>query len=268
MEIDLDNSLEIKIRNTQPVALEDLSLSLLAFGQQFHKFVEAEVENGSEVSAELLIKEVRSGSIVVELVSQSVPIAPLLWQGGSLLEWSKVVQNLCAWLLGKIDNAPKEYSKQDLQQWNRFVEPVAKDGGSQMNINVAEGGKVINQIVVSSTEAKAMQNQIERLVDDMDEPEENIHRKKVMYWYQTKFDPNSDTGNRAIIDDISRSALKVVFENKSVKEEMLQSQPRFGKPWQELAYIVDVEVQTVRGKPKVYKVLKYYPEYTFDPDVD
>ena len=39
---------------------------------------------------------------------------------------------------------------------------------------------------------------------------------------------------------------------------------QLGKPWQELAYVVVIEVQTVRGIPKMYKVLKYYPEYTFD----
>ena len=35
-----------------------------------------------------------------------------------------------------------------------------------------------------------------------------------------------------------------------------------------LAYVVDVEVETVRDVPKMYKVLQYYPEYTFDPDED
>ncbi|MCR9423844.1 hypothetical protein [Vibrio sp. RM-69-4] len=157
-------------------------------------------------------------------------------------------------------------TKQDLQEWNKIVEPIAKDHGSQMNINVSDGGQVINQFILDSTEAAAIQNRICRLVEDMDTPQENKHLKKVMYWYQTKFDPNSDTGNKAIIDDISKSALKVIFENNALKEAMLHPDPSLGKPWQELAFVVDVEVQTVRGKPKMYNVLNYYPEYTFDPD--
>ncbi|MDT9694047.1 hypothetical protein Q5762_38120, partial [Streptomyces sp. P9(2023)] len=91
-----------------------------------------------------------------------------------------------------------------------IVEPIAKDHGSQMNINVSDGGQVINQFILNSTEAAAIQNRICRLVEDMDTPQENKHLKKVMYWYQTKFDPNSYTGNKAIIDDISKSALKVI----------------------------------------------------------
>ncbi len=268
IDIDLSKKLEITINNTKPVGLEDLSLSLLAFNHQFHKFIESETNKETEIGTELLIKEVRSGSIIVELVSQAAPIVPLLWEGGSLLQWSKVVQDTCKWLLGKIDTPPKSHTKQDLQEWNNIVEPVAKDNGSQININVSDNAKIINQITINSTEANAMQNRISHLIEDIDTPEDNIHKRKVMYWYQTKFDPNSDTGNRAIIDDLSKTGLKVIFENNAVKDEMLHSDPKFGKPWHELAYVVDVEVQTVRGAPKMYTVLKYYPEYTFDPEAE
>jgi hypothetical protein len=264
----MDKKLEIKINNTKPVALEDLALSLLSFNHQFHKFVESETNKETDVGSELLIKEVRSGSIIIELVSHAAPILPLLWEGGSLSEWAKVVKDTCSWLLGKIDRPPKEMTKQDLQEWNKFVEPVAKDNGSQMNINVSNGGIVINQITINSTEANAMQNKISKAIENLDTPEENIHNRKVMYWYQTKFDPNSDTGNKAIIDDISKSGLKVIFENNAVKESMLHVDLKFGKPWQELAYVVDVKIETVRGVPKMYKVLKYYPEFTFDPEAD
>ena len=266
LEVDLDKKLEIKINNQKPVALKDLTLSLLSFNHQFQKFIETETESDSGIGTELLIKEVRSGSIIVELVSQVAPIVPLIWEGGTLSQWTKVVQDVCLWLLGKQDTPPKELSKQDLQEWNKFLEPVAKDHGSQMNINVSEGGQVVQHITINSTEANAMQNQVTKFIEEMESPVENVHRKQVMYWYQTKFDPNSDTGNRAVIDKISGKHLKVIFENNAVKEEMYGSGIEFGKPWHQLAYVVDVEVETVRGAPKMYKVLRYYPEHTFDPE--
>jgi len=268
LEIDLDKKLEIKINNDRPVSLKDLSMSLLSFNHQFHKFVEAETDRETQVGTELLIKEVRKGSIVIELVSQAAPIVPLLWGGGTLSQWSSVVQGVCDWLLGKIDAPPREMTKQDLQEWNKFVEPVAKDNGSQMNIIVSDGGAVINNFTINSTEANAIQNEIGRRIDQLDEPEDHVHRRKVMYWYQAKFDPHSETGNRAIIDDISKKSMKVIFENNAVKDEMLHPPEHFKKQWHELAYVVDVEVETVRGEPKMYKVLKYYPEHTFDPEVE
>lgn len=268
LEIDESKKLELIINNVKPVALKDLSISLLSFNHQFHKFVESETDEETNIGSELIIKEVRSGSIIVELASLAAPVVPLLWEGGTLTQWSKIVQDTASWLLGKSTQSPKEYSKQDLQEWTQIIEPIAKDNGAQMNINVADGGKVINQITFNSNDAKAMQNQIGRLIDVLDEPEENIHRRKVMYWYQAKFDADSDTGNRAIIDELSKSSLKVVFENNAVKEAMLHPDSSFNKPWHELAYVVDVEVQTVRNVPKLYKVLQFYPEYTFDPDED
>lgn len=77
LEIDLDNKMEITIRNENPVSLKHLSLSLLSFNHQSHKFVEGETDKETDIGSELLIKEVRKGSIVIELVSQAVPIVPL-----------------------------------------------------------------------------------------------------------------------------------------------------------------------------------------------
>ena len=268
LEIDLSKKLEIKINNVKPVSLQDLSLSLLSFNNQFHKFVKSETNKETEIGTELLIKEVRSGSIIVELITQAAPIVPLLWEGGSLAQWATVIESTCQWLLGKSVTPPKKLSKQDLQEWNKIIEPVAKDSGSQMNFTVSDNGRVVNQFFINSNEAKAMQNQIGRYIEDIDAPDDNTHIRKVMYWYQTKFDPDSDTGNRAVIDDINKNSLKVIFEDNEVKESMLQSDPKFDKPWHELAYIVDVDVQTVRGAPKLYKVLKYYPEDTFDPELE
>ena len=87
-----------------------------------------------------------------------------------------------------------------------------------------------------------------------------------MVWYQTKFDSESHTGDKAIIEAISKKAVKVIFDNNAVKEAMLRGDERYSKPWHKLAYIVDVEVQTVNGTPKLYTVLKYYQEDTFDLD--
>lgn len=59
MEIDLSKRLEIKIKNKNPVGLEDLALSLLAFNHQFQKIVESETNRRTGIGSELLIKEVR-----------------------------------------------------------------------------------------------------------------------------------------------------------------------------------------------------------------
>ena len=266
MEIDFNSKLEITIKNEKPVVLTDLTLSLLGVNQQFQRFIETETTEDYQPSTELYIKEVRSGSIVVELVALAMPVVPLIWEGGSLSEWVNFAKSMIEWFIGKASNPPKELTKNDLKQWNSILEPVAKDNGSQLNITVSDGGKVINQIFVNSQEANAAQNKIQRELEDFDDPDEHIQKNKVMTWYQTKFDSESHTGDKAIIESISKNAIKVVFENNAVKESILKGDSRYSKPWHKLAYLVDVEVQTINGKPKVYTVLRYHAKETFDPD--
>jgi len=265
MELDFSNKLEITINNQKPVVLTDLTLALLGIGQQYERFIENETTEQYSAGSELFVKEVRSGSIVVELIAQTIPVVPLLWQGGSLLEWANHAKSVIAWLNGKLTNPPKDVTKNDLKQWNNILEPVAKDHGSQMNFSISDGGQVINQWFITSEQANAAQNSIRREIGLLEEPDDHIQRKRIMVWYQTKFDDTSQTGSRAVIESISKSPVKVIFENNAVKKAMLAGDSRFSKPWHELAYIVDVRVQTVQGVPKVYTIINYYDEDTFDP---
>lgn len=265
LELDFNDKLQITINNTKPVVLTDLTMALIGVGQQFERFIENETTEQHQAGSELFIKEVRSGSIIVELVAQAIPVVPLLWQGGSIIEWIGYAKSVIEWLNGKLDKPPKDVTKQDLRQWSNILEPVAKDHGSQLNFTVSSGGQVVNQFFINSEQANAAQNAIRREIGLLDEPDDHTQRKRVMTWYQTKFDDTSQTGNKAVIESISKSPVKVIFENNAVKKALMAGDPRFNKPWNELAYIVDVKVQTVQGIPKVYTVINYYDEDTFDP---
>lgn len=265
MEINFNDKLEITIRNEKPVVLTDLTLSLLAVNQQFQRFLESKTNHDYQTSTELYIKEVRSGSIVVELVALAMPIIPLVWTGGPLNEWMNQAKAILDWLLAKTANKPKDLAKADYNQWNSILEPVAKDSASQLNFSVSDNGRVINQFFINSSQANEAQNRIKRELAKIDEPEDHVHKKKVMTWYQTKFDAESHTGDKAVIESITKKPLKVIFDNNAVKEAMLKGDPRFARPWHELAYVVDVELQTINGVPKVYTVLNYHKKDTFDP---
>lgn len=266
MDIDFNTKLQITIKNQKPVVLTDLTLSLLAINQQFQRFIESETNQDYDASSELYIKEVRTGSIIVELVTQTLPILPLVWTGGSLAEWVTQAQGIINWLLNKSADKPKDLSKKDYQQWQSILSPIAKDNGSQLNFTVSDGGQVINQFFINSTDAEKAQLSINNKLRELEEPNDHIQRKKVMVWYQTKFDRESHTGDKVVIEAISKKPVKVVFENNSVKEKMLKGDSRFDKPWHELAYLVDIEIQTINDVPKLYTILRYFEDDTFDPN--
>lgn len=177
LELNFSDKLQITINNTKPVVLTDLTMALLGVGQQFERFIENETTDQHQTGSELFIKEVRSGSIIVELVAQAIPVVPLLWQGGSVIEWFGYAKSVIEWLNGKLEKPPKDVTKQDLKQWNNILEPIAKDHGSQMNINVSSGGKVINQFFISSEQANSAQNAIRREMELLDEPNDHTQRQ-------------------------------------------------------------------------------------------
>lgn len=264
-DIDTSKKLEITFENQTPVLLDDLTGALFSVGQQYARFVEAATTEQYRASPDLFIKEVRTGSLVFEVVALGMPILPLVWQGGSLSEWVDVAKETFDWLLNRRNIPPVEMAKQDLQQWDSIIEPVAKDNGSQIIFNVTDNGKVTNNFIINSPDALIAQSSIRKLLADAKSPENQIYRRKVMTWYQTRFDSQSDTGDKVIIEAISRKATKVIFENPAVKAAMLQGDSRYDKPWNELAYVVDVKVQTVGGVPKLYEIVDYHSEHTFDP---
>ncbi|HFF5999863.1 TPA: hypothetical protein ACGY71_001353 [Stenotrophomonas maltophilia] len=261
-----ENRLQVTINNRTPVSLTDLTLSLLAISQQYESFIENSFPSDERPSTELLIKEVRSGSIIVELFANAIPFIPLLWTGGSLLEWASNAKDIALWLQGKLADKPQDLSKSDLKQWNSIIEPIAKDNGSQLNLSVTGNGNTVNLLTVNSNEAVRMQNRIKKEIGKIEDPQEATYKKRVMTWYQAKFDTKSKTGNRAKIESVSSKPLRVLFENNAIMEEMFAQGNEFSRPWQHLAYVVDVHIQTLNGTPRVATIVKFYPEETFDPD--
>ena len=67
------------------------------------------------------------------------------------------------------------------------------------------------------------------------------------------------------LESISKTPIKVVFENNPVKKAMLVGDSRFSSPWHELAYLVDVRIQTVQGITKVYSIFNYHDDEKFNP---
>jgi len=260
-----ESVLTVQIKNVKPIALTDLTVAMLDFSSQYSQFIDRETAHELDSASELYIKEVRSGCIIFELVSNAIASSPVFWEGGALAEYSKYLEQIFNWLLGKLGEDTYEPTKKDLQQLQGILEPVAKDSGSQMNIVVNEGGNVTQNFYIDSMGANAAQNTIHKKLETMKERKEYPCKKRVIQWHQTKFDMSSSTGDQAIIESISRSPIKAVFNDSTIKEDILHSGDRFNKPWHELAYVVDIEVQTIGGKPKMYTILKYYPEDTFDP---
>ena len=273
-----DNRIIVRFENTKPVSLRELSSALGSLSRQYSSFITNET-GGLEIDADLRVREVREGSILLELVSSIVlPVIPLLWKGDdSLSEWMKYLRLAIRSL--KEGKAPsgRSITTEDYRDYKNIFTPVSKDQGSNLFIEQFNNHGTINVINISSSEATEMRKVVEqqerldvyvavprfqpiekKAIDAV--PKFQTIEKKAMKWDQAKFDPQSETGNRAVIEDLSAKPLKVIFQDREVRESMQHQTSEDKTPWHELVYIVDVEVELKNGEPKSYKILKYYAE--------
>jgi hypothetical protein len=241
--------LTFEMRNTQPVELLDLTDSLAAFASRFSSYAEASGIDPDEGRARLYIREIRSGSIIAELVSLLQQTTFLLEHddvlGGFVTHIAEIIQFL---LKGDQEQLPKE-QVQDIAQ---IVEPIAKDHGSQLNLVVRDnvGDVTINTVVITSEDAQTIRRRATRRLQPQLETSDRSFTKEVLTLFQARDDAKSQSGDRGIIDKFSPKPLKLIFENEAAKKAILDLDVNPFK----VAFVVDGELMMSTGKPAAYKI--------------
>lgn len=248
--------LKIEINNQRPVELLDLAKSMISVSDEYKRFLAKNELHVDPDHVKLYIKQIYGGSIITELVSLAPYTLPLIDHAVIVVEYTKHIISLYEWLSGN-DEKQQSPEKSTLENLSNIIEPIAKDRGSQMNIGTIDvaGDYVVNNYYINSVDANASQNAIKRQLSAMKEPVTGIHRDVVMYWAQARNDPNgSKAGDRARIESIYKGDVKVRFLSEKIKLKMLYEEPHpFSK-----AFVVDVAVETVNGKPALYKILEIH----------
>ncbi|MBP7231359.1 MAG: hypothetical protein KBA28_05450, partial [Syntrophaceae bacterium] len=154
------------------------------------------------------------------------------------------------YLLGNNNEKPN-LTRANYQNISGFVEPVAKDKASQVNINTVVNGNISYVFGLNSIDANAVQNAARREIELLAEPITGTYRNVVFYWYQARNDAASQFGDKVIIESISPSPVKAIFDSEKVKGKAVwcEENPLTS------GYIADVSIETIQGKPVLYKIL-------------
>ena len=249
--------LVITINNKNPVELVDLAQSMLALAGEYRQMLSDSSGSGDPDEVKLYIKEVRSGSIVQELVPIAMATLPFVAQVNTIAEFTKHISNLSSWFLNHRSqvgwNGPA-IDRKTLQNLDSLLEPIAKDPGSSINIGaITVNGNVNVSLNIRSQEASAIQNNIAHALKEQKKSIAGHYENVVMYWSQARNDMRAKPGDKAIIESISKSAVKIGFSNDNLKKRMLFD---VAHPF-EKAFIVDVWVETIHDKPVLYVVDEY-----------
>ncbi len=257
--------LTIKFSNNEPIELNQLTASLNALGNQYDNFLKkSDKFDYDKKQRKLYISKLESGSIYAELMPV---IAETINQANSVIEFGTYLTDCYNYFLGTIKENKYKFSKKDLTELADIINPTANDHGGQIIIDVkGDNNHIVNIINIDSTKANAIQNSLNKNSVELEE-KPRYHSKVLMSWASAIFNEKHDNNSgKVIIEAIDKKPRKVVFESERDRIFATSSNSIFSnKNWQDLGYMVDVEVAYISDKPVLYKVIKLYPEDTFDP---
>ena len=255
--------LSIKIDNKNPIELNQLTLSLNALASQYDSFLKKSSEfDYKRHERKLYISKLEMGCIYAEFVPA---IIPLISDMNSILAFGKYLRDVFEYMTGIKKDLSYKLTKTDCNDLSQLVEQTATDHGSNMNITINGDNNILLPVIsLDSIKSNALQNAL-RKYSDQDSDIRSSYKKELMYWANANFTKNK-AFDKVVIEKIDSKPRKVVFDNESDKIIATSHNGRFAsKNWQDLAYVVDVEVSYIQGTPSIYKITKLYENEIFDP---
>lgn len=254
-----DIRLHIHIKDTQPMELLDLTGSLVALNSQYVSYLKRHAGDNIRSEAKLYVKEIRHGSVIVELVdTMAVAVLPFMENANTIIGFVEYCKAAIGYFLGKSDDNPG-LTVSDCRDFGNIVNPIAADNGAVINIGTYINGDVKVELTTNSMESNAIQNAVRKEIKRLSVLEQtDMHKNVLMTWQQASSDIRNNAKNRGVIDSIIPGrAMKVLFEDDDVKRKMLYGEDN---PLTSV-YVVDVKVETSQNKPVAYRIVKLHETF-------
>lgn len=242
--------LSITFDPKRPMELADLAASFGALSKEYKLWLDENEAGHVANDVTLCVKELRTGSIVADIVALSPLALPFMENTKTVIEFGKYLKVAYDALLAR--RADAHLPRHTYENLSCFVEPVAKDNGSQVNVSTVINGNVSLHLHLGSVEANAVQNAARHEMASAKTSVTGLHEQVVLYLYQARNDAKSSAGDRAVIESIHPGPVKLVFNEDGQKAAILAASDN---PFQH-AYLVDVMVETIGGRPVLYKVVQ------------
>ena len=204
----------------------------------------------------LFVREVRNGSAIFDVCAAAWPLLPqVLHHGSTLLGYLNDLKTVFKFLKKEGTAKPPGLDKAKLERITRMVQPTAKDSpGATFNIYYVEKGKIADSLNLNVMEANAVQNSARLEIEKIKAPLAGDHDGVVLYFFQTRDDTRSDTGDKAIIERFSKSPVKTKFATEEAKVRVLGLASNIFHH----AFVVDVRIETIDDKPVLYTILRVH----------
>ena len=266
-----------------PIELNDLTGSFAALARMYERHYRPE---GESPAPKLYVTKLETGSIIAEIAPYAVLLGAIISTMDSAMIVSDFVNRVSAGIKAfsdptRIDSAALPDvlmpSRDDATDLREFVKPLTGKNGAKLGVKHAryeshDGGRrtiveydfdenQLNRAVVNIDHALAnpatiFTQELALEFQENSDGEASILKEVMLFFEQASRKPGKEsgrTGDRGIIPDVSPRSLPVYFRKsfQNLKDQMVRGDVN---PLTNFAFVVDVHVQRVNGKPKAYIV--------------
>ena len=244
------------IERSKPIEISEFVTSLNAIGNLFSLFAKKNGDCKEAAKSKLYVEKIEEGCIDIILCEiASAGILPFIENMNIILEFSSYIKNVLDFFTKGVGLKPAL----DLNECKNFKDLALVTAGDNNGIttigaiNKGDKSNIYYNCTFNFQEGNSAQNQLEKEIKSIKsvQPVTDMYSRQLMTIYQMRSDMETDKGNMAVIDAISKNKMAVVFETDELKEMILHSDSNPTKK----AYLVDVVLLTVNGKIAAYKVM-------------
>lgn len=258
--------LTLTIDNSQPVALSSFVKSLTSLADEYQLSLRGQ-EDFESADAEIFIKQIRSGSIIADLIPWAAATLPLVVTEADKIfvavdfvkKWEGRFESLASGIV------PLGTTKTDLKRWANAVESIARDPNASSTLEAAtfKDGKrqVEATFKFNSSEAKQIQNVIDGEFKRLDDKLSSDYNRVLMLFTRSDIanaQIGKRSGERVVIEEISLKPLALTYGSEMaeqrLKHEIRESDDNIYKK----GFSVDVKVLTRGTRPIAYSVVNVH----------
>lgn len=218
----------------------------------------------------LLIYNLSKGSLITEFISNQEFIASssYLMQEFSLIKgYVDHFTKMAQFFLKKITiETPRQYTQANAKNIMKVVAPIVWGNGNNVTINSNTYINTFNNgASYDKDDCETMYKNSGDYIKLLDDELVTSESHQEFRWDATRF---SNDSKRIIISDtgtikkLDATPHKVTFHNEDDKKFMTRHNTNFQVEWQELVYLVDVDVTRAQDKISNYTITKVYREET------
>lgn len=269
------DSIILRIERDTPIGLEELSLGMIAFAAEYERFIRREHPKAQDTEADLLVRRVDEGSIIIELVGA---IQPLFNGMDNILIFKEFVNfiGLQFERLAAHKGRLEDPTTRELRDFTRMAETVAGDAAGNTEFTACEyisetaERKVQARVILKSKEASRIVENANSQLREITGGEPNRQNGVLMRLFQTNIGeatPDRSSGEKGIIEAITDAPRRLIYASEIAGQRIKGAWTDEGNPY-DLGFVVDVDVQMINGRPRAYRIMEVHDVFPLDEQED